>query len=834
MPSDVTITAPISVFGAPRSGTTLVSEILRLHSDTNVSHIGETGNLIFGLWHGLEFAKGVTLPTRRGERVLSADERSAEVIRDTLIKMFPDQNRRWFHKPIGLPKAVSEKFEDNDWDDAAVWYWNAFRSTFPDGRAIFLLRHPCDVVISQKAFMGFEESSLWWSYAFVMHLMAHRSAPRGVVVRFERLLENREEGVRKMFAAADLRFEPHVLEAFEVAHVPDTKRKMAPDATSRTRRAQWDQLDPSQLKPAHRLAIEQAFATFGESFEWPEHFMVETEANEAPETAQEQIARLEALVDQLGRRNEMNNMDNAAERRHIREELNRWRSLVSRNRHHLPLSMDLAAELDRQLDLVGPDREDVGEVRELDPAYVAGIERELAIIKTSRTWGTAERFFGVRARARGVVRHNLLRVPEPARNVWQSARRLGSPKDVAQPATPPAVEETPSISLVLPSGVTLGGVTSWAIEMSRVLSETQTVNLLRHPDEGPTLDLELPSTVTVIESSSRALPPLRSVAGYANDYREALPTILLPNYNHAGYAFAAELSKSTPDRIRTLGFAHTDTLHYYSLLTYYEPIIHKFVAVSDEISDKLRALLPERAGDVEVVPYGVLVDATIDRQPRPASQPLRLVYAGRIEQEQKRVMRLLSLAKALVRAGVDFELDIIGDGPEKKALEKRYEELEPEVKARVTILPSVAPSEMKDVWASYDVCVLVSAFEGTSIAMLEAMAQGCVPVVTNVSGTAAVIDDGKNGFTCSKNQIRDMVDVLAKLAEDRTRLAKIGVNAHATIVRSYSFDAHKVQISQICAEQWKREGRSWNPEVPTVPASREAHDDYIARRLRAL
>jgi len=59
----------------------------------------------------------------------------------------------------------------------------------------------------------------------------------------------------------------------------------------------------------------------------------------------------------------------------------------------------------------------------------------------------------------------------------------------------------------------------------------------------------------------------------------------------------------------------------------------------------------------------------------------------------------------------------------------------------------MCPYQVQKLWQTADVCVLVSEYEGTSVSMLEAMAAGCVPVVTKVSGTADVIQPGINGFT---------------------------------------------------------------------------------------
>ena len=66
-------------------------------------------------------------------------------------------------------------------------------------------------------------------------------------------------------------------------------------------------------------------------------------------------------------------------------------------------------------------------------------------------------------------------------------------------------------------------------------------------------------------------------------------------------------------------------------------------------------------------------------------------------------------------------------------------------------MPSKSPiSELKkeliDFLNEQDIYLNFSEYEGTSLTMLEAMASGCVPVVTDVSGVSDFIEDGVNGL----------------------------------------------------------------------------------------
>lgn len=67
-------------------------------------------------------------------------------------------------------------------------------------------------------------------------------------------------------------------------------------------------------------------------------------------------------------------------------------------------------------------------------------------------------------------------------------------------------------------------------------------------------------------------------------------------------------------------------------------------------------------------------------------------------------------------------------------------------------------SDVPEILQAMDVFVLTSFSEGTSVALLEAMASGCVPVVSSTGGTPNLIENGKNGFLIDVNNIDELCD----------------------------------------------------------------------------
>jgi glycosyltransferase involved in cell wall biosynthesis len=372
-----------------------------------------------------------------------------------------------------------------------------------------------------------------------------------------------------------------------------------------------------------------------------------------------------------------------------------------------------------------------------------------------------------------------------------------------------------STSFILPNGFDLGGVTTWSVEMAEHLARTgrRTV-LVHHVDRYAGENTFLPSGVDLIDCPHHIHPNhwhlfRRDIDEYIRSYRHVLPAIIVPNYSYGSYAACACLAVEAADSLRIIGMAHTDNIEYYRWLVRFEPIIHKFIAVSYEIAVHLAALLPHRQKDIVHRPCGVIVGDNLLRQYSFPPQPLQLIYAGRLSERQKHVSDLVRLAEKLERKGVDFQLQINGSGRDQMYLEDLIGSCNEQVRNRIQLVGQVHPRAMASLYRSADIFVLVSEYEGTSLSMLESMAQGCVPVVNKVSGTSEVIDYGENGFTVPIGDIDGMAEIIACLDQHRQRLQQIGSKAYSTIHAHYTYEKYLPWFSDILDEVRQQSPRPW-------------------------
>ena len=216
---------------------------------------------------------------------------------------------------------------------------------------------------------------------------------------------------------------------------------------------------------------------------------------------------------------------------------------------------------------------------------------------------------------------------------------------------------------------------------------------------------------------------------------ERAPCVFVPNSDFRHSCVSPRL----PDDVVVLGIPHaTDPVHYEHarrLGAYW----NRIVCVSTEVADRIREECPDHSDRVLAVSNGVPTPTA--RPSRPRDGPLELVYHGAFKQYQKRVLDLPRIARALADRGLEARLTLIGSGPDEDRLRAEAAELIDE--GRLRIEPPLPYDEMLARLADFHVYLLTSEFEGMPQALLEAMAQGCVPVATrSVSGSVQVVRDG--------------------------------------------------------------------------------------------
>ena len=147
----------------------------------------------------------------------------------------------------------------------------------------------------------------------------------------------------------------------------------------------------------------------------------------------------------------------------------------------------------------------------------------------------------------------------------------------------------------------------------------------------------------------------------------------------------------------------------------------------------------------------------------------------------KRVPDVLASFARLVAHGVDAQLVLVGDGPERAQLERRALELGIQ---RRTLFAGYQ-RDIGPYWSLFDAFLLPSANEGTPVVAIESLAAEVPVVATRVGGVPDVVRDGVDGFLTEVGDVEAIAARLAELARDPELRARMGAAGHEHVVPRY-------------------------------------------------
>jgi glycosyltransferase involved in cell wall biosynthesis len=238
-----------------------------------------------------------------------------------------------------------------------------------------------------------------------------------------------------------------------------------------------------------------------------------------------------------------------------------------------------------------------------------------------------------------------------------------------------------------------------------------------------TLRVSAPTVGTAFELGTEGYRSAVYQSSLLTAVREGTPIIV--SNDAAAWHAAAGLTQRNPP----IGVLHADEDAYYQLATRHARDVSALVCVSDRIARETRARLGPSSPPVSVIPCGItLRPFAAEADERSGT---RLVWVGRIEQRQKRVLDLPAIVQRVALRDGNVSLTIIGDGPDKAALRTAMAGVS---EVRVRWLGWLDAARVREELSDSDILLLPSAFEGMPLVVMEALAEGCAVVSSRVSG----------------------------------------------------------------------------------------------------
>ena len=195
----------------------------------------------------------------------------------------------------------------------------------------------------------------------------------------------------------------------------------------------------------------------------------------------------------------------------------------------------------------------------------------------------------------------------------------------------------------------------------------------------------------------------------------------------------------------------------------------KFVACASHYAraQAMWASQPKNWDQIIIVRCGMDFSCILPHDPvLTKSRRPRILNVGRLSSE-KGQGGLIEAFASVVKSGIDAELVIVGEGPERARLENDIEERN--LTDRIHLTGALAEDRVLEEMRQADLFVLTSFSEGLPVVLVEAMAVGIPVVAPHLAGIHEVVEDKVTGYLFNPGSWTELASILACLLSTRRR-----------------------------------------------------------------
>jgi glycosyltransferase involved in cell wall biosynthesis len=202
----------------------------------------------------------------------------------------------------------------------------------------------------------------------------------------------------------------------------------------------------------------------------------------------------------------------------------------------------------------------------------------------------------------------------------------------------------------------------------------------------------------------------------------------------------------------------------------------------------------EQWNKIEVAPLGVDYSLFIPRSARIAQGSFEIVCVGRLAPVKGQRVLIAAVAR-LVDRGYPVVLRLVGDGPDRAALEAQAVAVG--IGANVIFEGFQTEQRVIQILEKADLFALASFAEGVPVVLMEAMAMEIPCVATHVGGVSELIRDGIDGVLVAASDTDGLAGALALLMDDAELRDRIGHAARRRVQERYDLQKSVDRLVEI-------------------------------------
>jgi glycosyltransferase involved in cell wall biosynthesis len=263
--------------------------------------------------------------------------------------------------------------------------------------------------------------------------------------------------------------------------------------------------------------------------------------------------------------------------------------------------------------------------------------------------------------------------------------------------------------------------------------------------------------------------------------REEIPLIFTVHTTY--YGFIRNLDKMHYGRIKRFVFRC-----YFNLMHKLEKYVLSKADVIIAVSDKIKKEI-EQFSDAKILTMYNGVDSSVFKpdyttqdlikQYKITGNDVILLFVGRLE-PQKGIVDLISSVPYLPN---NIKLLVIGTGSLRQEIEKRIKNFD----GRIALLGKVADADIVRLYASADIFIAPSLYEGNPLTVLEAMSSKLPIIASNIPEMREIVTPGVNGLLFEPRNPKDLAEKINLLVQSKDLRKKLGENNREVVKERFTW-----------------------------------------------
>ena len=215
---------------------------------------------------------------------------------------------------------------------------------------------------------------------------------------------------------------------------------------------------------------------------------------------------------------------------------------------------------------------------------------------------------------------------------------------------------------------------------------------------------------------------------------------------------------------------------YYFILNLYKKCKNKFITISKHTNEYYKKNIPTFSQNTFYIQNAIqLANFAIgsSRILNKKGNSIRLVSVGTLNKRKNQLFQI-EISKELARMGIDFNLNIIGDGPDFFELKQHI--IKYNLQEKVVLVGKT--NHVEKYLEESDIFLHTALYEPFGLVLIEAMASG-LPIITfNGGGNGEIIENGVNGFLMNKLDEKMFSTKIIELFGNLEEYNRISENAY--------------------------------------------------------